>query len=143
MDEARAGIRNGDDARAWEEARAREDANYEEQLRKSRDHESKKTASVKSGGRARVAATKSAGRARVSAAKDIASQLEAIERRIQNDKIQAMREGLGKTLAQLDLERRNRIEQAKKAREEFGKDDAKAEDAYQRELLSIKNLYNK
>jgi hypothetical protein len=140
LDEARAGIRNGDDARAWEEARAREDANYEEQLRKSREHENKKTASVKSGGRARVAATKSAGRARVSAAKDIASQLEAIEKRIQNDKIQTMRDGLAKTLAQLDLERRNRIEQAEKARKELGE---KGEETYQRELLSIQELYAK
>lgn len=143
LDEARAGIRNGDDARAWEEARAREDANYEEELRRARENENKKTNITKNGGRARVAATKSAGRSRVSAAKNTANLLEQIEKRIQNDKIQAMRDGLGKTLAQLDLERRNRIEQAEKTRNELGKNNKEAEEKYQRELLSIQNLYSK
>jgi hypothetical protein len=65
--------------------------------------------------------------------------LEAVEKRIQNDKIQAMREGLAKTLAQLDLERRNRIEEAEKLKK-LGK---KGEEAYNKEMLSITNLYEK
>lgn len=116
------------------------DAMHNEELSREQKHQQKQTASVQSGGRARVKATKSHGSARVSAAKDIASKLEAIEKRIQNDKIQAMREGLGKTLAQMDLERRNRIEQAEKTRKEIGE---KGEEAYQRELLSIQELYAK
>lgn len=116
------------------------DAMHNQDLQNEKQHQIKKTATVQSGGRARVKATKSAGSKRVSAAKDIASQLEAVEKRIQNDKIQTMREGLAKTLAQLDLERRNRIEQAEKARKEIGE---KGEAAYQRELLSITNLYAK
>ena len=116
------------------------DAREADELAKTKKSEERKTAAVKSGGRARVKATKSAGSKRVSAAKDIASQLEAVEKRIQNDKIAAMRDGLGKTLAQLDLERRNRIEQAEKTRKEIGE---KGEAAYQRELLSIANLYAK
>lgn len=116
------------------------DAMHNQDLQNEKQHQAKKTAAVHSGGRARVKATKTHGSARVSAAKDIASKLEAIEKRIQNDKIQAMREGLGKTLAQMDLERRNRIEQAEKARKEIGE---KGEEAYQRELLSIQELYAK
>ena len=116
------------------------DAMHNQELQNEQQHQTRKTAAVKSGGRARVKATQSAGSKRVSAAKDIASKLEAVEKRIQNDKIAAMRDGLGKTLAQLDLERRNRIEQAEKARKEIGE---KGEEAYQRELLSIANLYAK
>ena len=116
------------------------DAMHNQDLQNEKQHQAKKTAAVHSGGRARVKATKTHGSARVSAAKDIASKLEAIEKRIQNDKIQAMREGLGKTLAQMDLERRNRIEQAEKTRKEIGE---KGEEAYQRELLSIQELYAK
>ena len=108
-----------------------------------KDSENKKTGIVNSGGRARVKATKSHGSARVSVAKNTANLLEQIEKRIQNDKIQTMREGLGKTLAQLDLERRNRIEQAEQTRKELGKNNKDAEEKYQRELLSIQNLYNK
>ena len=109
-------------------------------LAKSEQQKNKITTSSQA---SRLKATKSHGSARVKAANDIASKLEAIEKRIQNDKIQTMREGLGKTLAQLDLEKRNRIEQARKAREEFGKNNKKAEEAYQRELLSITALYSK
>lgn len=105
--------------------------------------EKNKNKAVQDGGRARVKATKSHGSARVSAAKNTANLLEQIEKRIQNDKIQVMREGLGKTLAQLDLERRNRIEQAEQTRKELGKNNKEAEEKYQRELLSITNLYNK
>lgn len=101
--------------------------------------QNKRTASVKSGGRARVKATQSSGRARVSAAKNTANELEAVEKRIQNDKISAMRDGLAKTLAQLDLERRNRIEQAEKIRK-LGE---KGEEKYQEELASITALYAK
>lgn len=105
--------------------------------------EQQKTKITTNGHASRLKATKSHGSSRIKATNDIASKLEAIEKRIQSDKIQAMREGLGKTLAQLDLEKRNRIEQARKAREELGKNNKKAEEAYQRELLSITNLYNK
>lgn len=115
------------------------DAMHNQELQNEKQHQTKKTATVQSGGRARVKATKSAGRARVSAAKNTANELEAVEKRIQNDKIQTMREGLGKTLAQLDLERRNRIEQAQKLRE-LGK---KGEEAYNREIASITALYAK
>ena len=108
-----------------------------------KDSENKKTGIVNSGGRARVKATKAHGSARVSVAKNTANLLEQIEKRIQNDKIQTMREGLGKTLAQLDLERRNRIEQAEQTRKELGKNNKDAEEKYQRELLSIQNLYSK
>lgn len=87
----------------------------------------------------RTVASHSGGRARVKAAKNTANELEAVEKRIQNDKIQTMREGLAKTLAQLDLERRNRIEQAEKLKE-LGK---KGEEAYNREILSITELYAK
>lgn len=115
------------------------DAMHNQDLQNEKQHQAKKTATVQSGGRARVKATKSAGRARVSAAKNTANELEAVEKRIQNDKIQTMRDGLGKTLAQLDLERRNRIEQAQKLRE-LGK---KGEEAYNREIASITALYAK
>lgn len=116
-------------------------SNYARQndLQNEKQHQAKKTATVQSGGRARIKATKSAGRARVSAAKNTSNELEAVERRLQNDKIAIMRDGLGKTLAQLDLERRNRIEQAQKLRE-LGK---KGEEAYNREIASITALYAK
>lgn len=115
------------------------DAREADELAKTKKSEERKTATVQSGGRARIKATKSAGRARVSAAKNTANELEAVEKRIQNDKIQTMREGLAKTLAQLDLEKRNRIEQAQKLRK-LGK---KGEEKYQEEMASITALYAK
>lgn len=115
------------------------DAMHNQDLQNEKQHQEKKTAAVKSGGRARVKATQSSGRARVSAAKNTANELEAVEKRIQNDKISAMRDGLAKTLAQLDLERRNRIEQAEKIRK-LGE---KGEEKYQEELASITALYAK
>lgn len=115
------------------------DAMHNQDLQNEKQHQAKKTATVQSGGRARVKAAKSSGRARVSAAKNTSNELEAVERRLQNDKIAIMRDGLGKTLAQLDLERRNRIEQAQKLRE-LGK---KGEEKYQEEMASITALYAK
>lgn len=115
------------------------DAMHNQDLQNEKQHQEKKTAAVKSGGRARVKATQSSGRARVSAAKNTANELEAVEKRIQNDKISAMRDGLAKTLAQLDLERRNRVEQAEKIRK-LGE---KGEEKYQEELASITALYAK
>lgn len=115
------------------------DAMHNQDLQNEKKHQEKKTAAVKSGGRARVKATQSSGRARVSAAKNTANELEAVEKRIQNDKISAMRDGLAKTLAQLDLERRNRVEQAEKIRK-LGE---KGEEKYQEELASITALYAK
>lgn len=115
------------------------DAMQNQDLQNEKQHQEKKTAAVKSGGRARVKATQSSGRARVSAAKNTSNELETVEKRIQNDKISAMRDGLAKTLAQLDLERRNRIEQAEKIRK-LGE---KGEEKYQEEMASITALYAK
>ena len=115
------------------------DAMHNQELQNEQHHQARKTASVKSGGRARVKATQSSGRARVSAAKNTANELEAVEKRIQNDKIAAMRDGLAKTLAHLDLERRNRVEQAEKIRK-LGKE---GEEKYQEEMASITALYAK
>lgn len=125
------------------EYNAQIDQNEKDRLKKEQENQNRQTRTVQSGGRSRVKATKSAGRSRVKAANDTASKLAAIEKRIQDDKLQAMREGLGKTLAQLDLERRNRIAEAEKARKELGKNNKAAEEKYQRELLSIQNLYSK
>lgn len=119
------------------------EAQEQGELKALQDSQNRQTKITTNGQASRLRATKSHGRARVSAANDTASKLEAIEKRIQNDKLQTMRDGLGKTLAQLDLERRNRIEQAEKARKELGKNNKEAEEKYQRELLSIQELYNK
>lgn len=139
LDKARAGIRNGEDARLWEESRAMLDAKYQEDIRIAKENEKKKNKVVQDGGSARVKATKSHGSARVSAAKNTANQLEAVEKRIQNDKLQIMRDGLGKTLAQLDLERRNRIAEAEALRK-LGKE---GEKKYNEEMASITALYAK
>lgn len=138
-----------DNMKAWEqglindqqfaERDAKIDAMHNEDLQNENNHQSKKTGIVNSGGRARVKATKSAGHARVSAAKNTANQLEAVEKRIQNDKLQIMRDGLGKTLAQLDLERRNRIAEAEALRK-LGKE---GEKKYNEEMASITALYAK
>ena len=126
-------------AQEYDQRMTKLDAMHNQDLQNEKQHQEKKTAAVKSGGRARIKATQSSGRARVSAAKNTANELEAVEKRIQNDKISAMRDGLAKTLAQLDLERRNRIEQAEKIRK-LGE---KGEEKYQEELASITALYAK
>ena len=115
------------------------EAQKQGELKALQDSQNKQNGIVKNGGNTRIKTTKSTGRARVSAAKNTANELEAVERRLQNDKIAIMRDGLGKTLAQLDLERRNRIEQAQKLRE-LGK---KGEEKYQEEMASITALYAK
>lgn len=132
-------IGSGLEASQFSDSMAKLDAMEQQELANLKKHENNKTTITKNGHASRLKATKSAGRSRVTAAKDIASQLEAVEKRIQQDKIAAMRDGLGKTLAQLDLEKRNRIEQAEKLKE-LGK---KGEEAYNKEILSITELYAK
>lgn len=80
-----------------------------------------------------------AGRKRVEDARKTARELQEIERKIQNDKIQAMRDGLARTLAQLDLERRNRLAEAMRLHE----DGKMTEAQYREDQLAINQLYDR
>lgn len=80
-----------------------------------------------------------ANRKRLDGARKTRRELADIERRIENDKIQAMRDGLAKTLAQLDLERRNRLAEAMRLHE----DGKMTEAQYREDQLAINQLYDR
>lgn len=79
-----------------------------------------------------------ANRKRVESARKTARELQEIERKIQNDKIQAMRDGLARTLAQLALERRTRIAEAERMHREGKMNEVQ----YREDLAAINQIYD-
>lgn len=79
-----------------------------------------------------------ANRKRVESARKTARELQEIERKIQNDKIQAMRDGLARTLAQLALERRTRVEEAERMHREGKMNEVQ----YREDLAAINQIYD-
>lgn len=72
-------------------------------------------------------------------ARKAADEALAIQRQLENDKIEAMQDGLEKTLAQLENERKRRLEDAKKQRGE-GKMN---EEQYQQTILAVNMQFDR
>ena len=109
----------------WEEERKKV---YEQDVKNARNAAAKQARSQAE-----------ANRKRLDGARKTRRELADIERRIENDKIQAMRDGLAKTLAQLDLERRNRLAEAMRLHE----DGKMTEAQYREDQLAINQLYDR
>lgn len=94
--------------------------------------------------KAREAINKKYDRQELEARKSFAKEVANVEKSIQNNKIAIMQEGLDKTLAQLEQQRKSEIDAAKETGIKVGEQTKAINDKYDAEILKAKeNFYKK
>lgn len=94
--------------------------------------------------KAREAINKKYDRQELEARKSFAKEVANVEKAIQNNKIAIMQEGLDKTLAQLEQQRKSEIDAAKETGIKVGEQTKAINDKYDAEILKAKeNFYKK